>query len=471
MRKKRKKNVNNELMKITYIFVLLFIAVIGYFLYYMIFQSNDVINNSYNKRQNSFAERVIRGTIFAEGGEILAKTESDENGQETRIYPYGNLFAHAIGINSRGMSGLELAYNFNLLSSNADIIERILNEFKGEKNPGDNISTTLNVSLQQTANDLLGENRGAIVVMEPDTGRILAMVSKPDFDPNRADSQWEALRTDTENAPLINRTTQGLYTPGSIFKIFTLLEYVQENPDFSDYTYECDGAYESGEHVVRCFNGRSHGLQTLTQSFANSCNSSFVNIGLGLDMNLFAETCREILFNVDLPIGIPYKRSSFVLNKNSSVFDVMQTSMGQGETLVTPIHMLMTVSAIANKGILVSPRFVDRIESYTGYTIKTLRSQEYGSLMSAKEAAVLKENMRNVVTNGTAAELLSENYTAYGKTGTAEVDSSDKAHSWFIGFAENGDKEIAVSIIFEEMPPDSKWSVNAAKTIFDVFFR
>ncbi|SHI33797.1 peptidoglycan D,D-transpeptidase FtsI family protein [Parasporobacterium paucivorans] len=471
MGKKRKKNPNNEIMKITYVFIALFVAMIGYFVYFMVFQSRDVINNSYNKRQDSFTEKIVRGTIYASGGEELAVTETDAEGNETRVYPFGNLFAHVIGINSHGRAGLELAYNFDLLTSNADTVEKIFNEFKGVKNIGDNISTTLEVGLQQAASDALGTNRGVIVAMEPDTGKVLAMVSKPDYDPNLADTDWASLSSDTEKAVLINRSTQGLYTPGSIFKIFTLLEYIRENPGYSDYAYDCNGSYTNGEYSVSCFNGKSHGHQNLMESFANSCNSSFVNIGLGLNLKSFRESCGSLLFNADLPIIIPYKRSSFTLNEDSGIFDVMQTSMGQGETLVTPMHMLMTVSAIANEGVLVTPRFVDRIESYTGNTVKTIRSQEYGNLITSDEASVLKEYMRAVVTEGTASELKSDSYTAYGKTGTAQVDSGDKAHSWFVGFAENGDKKIAICVLFEEMPSGTKWSVNAAKSVLDYYFR
>ena len=216
-----KKKKNREFVVITYLFVGMFMLMMGYFAYFQIFRSEDFINSPYNTRQNTFAEHVVRGEIRSADGKTLAQTIVGEDGSETRYYPYGSMFAHAVGYDSNGKSGIESFGNFSLLRSHAFFLEQVFHGIQDQKNQGDNIVTTLNYDLQETAYQALGENRGAVVVLEPDTGKILAMVSKPDFDPNTIEAQWDSIisNTDSENSILVNRATQGLYPPGSTFKI------------------------------------------------------------------------------------------------------------------------------------------------------------------------------------------------------------------------------------------------------------
>lgn len=213
--KKRERAQNKDFAKITYFFVILFIALMGYLVYFTTVKAKTFVNSPYNQRQDSFAQSVVRGDITDRNGNVLATTEVDEDGTETRTYPYGSLFSHVIGYNDSqfGKTGLESAQNFDLLTSNAFFMEKIQNEFKGEKDQGDTVVTTLDAELQQAAYDALGENKGAVIVMEADTGKILTLVSKPDFDPNTLAENWEILNTDEENSPLLNRATNGSYAP------------------------------------------------------------------------------------------------------------------------------------------------------------------------------------------------------------------------------------------------------------------
>ena len=168
-------------------------------------------------------------------------------------------------IPTRGKTGLESLANFYLLSSHMNLVEQAVNELSDAKNLGDQVVTTLDVGLQQAASDALGDRRGAVVVMEPDTGKILAMVSKPGFDPNQLSSQWESLISgDNTEAQLLNRAAQGVYPPGSTFKIVTLLEYIREHPDtWEGFTFDCDGSYEAGDYRISCYHGNAHGHQSL----------------------------------------------------------------------------------------------------------------------------------------------------------------------------------------------------------------
>ena len=149
----------------------------------------------------------------------------------------------------------------------------------------------------------------------------------------------------------------------------------------------------------------------------------------------------------------------------------MQTAIGQGETLVTPLHMAMIASAVANDGVLMEPYDIDSIENKDGTQVKSYSGKEYGSILTEEEAAELQSLMRSVVTDGTGSKLQSDAYTAYGKTGTAEYSSDENsAHSWFVGYAESGDKKIAIAVIMEGAGSGSAHAVPTAKSVFDTYF-
>ena len=367
-RKQKKRARNKEFARVTYVFVGLFLVMMGYLCYFNVVKSRDMIRNSHNARLDSLAERVVRGKILDKNGKVLAQTTTSEDGTETREYPYGNMFAHVVGYSDKGKSGLESEMNFELLTSNAFFLEKIAKEFKDEKNIGDNVVTTLDVDLQEAAYDALGSSKGAVVVLEPDTGKILAMVSKPDFDPGSVAENWESLNTN-EEAVLLNRVTQGHYVPGSTFKIVTALEYMRENPDVSSYSYNCTGEIDSGSNTIHCFGGKVHGIVDFRDSLAYSCNTSFSNMGQELDVEKFQQTTQELLFNSKLPSVLPYKKSSFTLSKDAGTAEKMMTAMGQGQTQVSPYHMALITSAIANGGTLMEPYLVDSVTNYKGVII------------------------------------------------------------------------------------------------------
>ena len=472
MKKKNKGELNSgNIIKTAYIFFALFILLIGYLSYFLIFQSSDVVNNPYNKRQEAFVENVIRGTVFSRDYDILATTNVDDDGTESRVYPYANLFAQSIGYNTNGKLGVELFYNYDLLTSDTNFFEKLINEFKDEKDIGNNVITTFDVELQEVADDAIGDNKGAIIAIDPDTGEILSMISKPDFNPNEIEVIYDDIINDDSQTSLINRTTQGLYTPGSIFKLFTLYEYIKENPDYENYNYQCNGSVLVEDVKISCFNNTVHGYEDLLESFANSCNSSFINLGLTLDKDNFQNTCEELLFNNYLSVDFSYNKSKLNINENTSDFMMAQTVMGQGETLVTPLHMAMIISSIANDGVLMKPYMVKYVENYQGKVIKETDNEKYGSFFTEDECEVLKKYLREVVLSGTASELNIEQYTVYGKTGTAQIDSGDNENSWFIGYGEKDGEKLVVAVVFEEVKPGSKYGVLAAKQLFDEYFK
>ncbi|WP_417168838.1 peptidoglycan D,D-transpeptidase FtsI family protein [[Clostridium] scindens] len=441
----------------------------GYITYFQVARSRDIIRSPYNARQDSYADRVVRGKILDKDGNVLAQTNVSEDGTETREYPYGNMFAHVVGYSVQGKSGLESVDNFELLTSNAFFLEKIKNEFQDKKNMGDSVVTTLNLELQEAAYDALGNYKGAVVVMEPSTGKILAMVSKPDFDPNTVAENWDFLNTDQDSV-LLNRATQGQYAPGSTFKVVTALEYMRENPDYENYGYNCTGAIEKDGVTIRCYNGHVHGQVGFQDSLAYSCNTSFSNIGLSLDIKNFRETSKELLFNSKLPSVLPYSKSSFSLEPGAGSADKMMTAMGQGKTQVSPYHMALITSAIANGGTLMKPYLVDSVTNYTGAVIDKNKPEKYKSLMTSEDAAKLKQYMSAVVDYGTASVLSGQSYTAAGKTGTAEYSSDkEKDHSWFIGMTNVDNPELVISVIIESSDGTAK-AVDVAKQVFDAYY-
>lgn len=466
------QKVNKNILTITYLIAGVFFCLVLYIGYFLQVQSEDVINNSYNARLDSFAKRVVRGRILSNDGTVLAETLVGQDGEETRNYPYGPLFAHVVGYTAKGKTGLEALANFYLLTSHVNLIEQTVNELSGKKNLGDNVVTTLDLGLQQAASDALGGRKGAVVVMEPDTGKVLAMISRPEYNPNTLDADWDTLTAPgNPDAQLLNRATQGLYPPGSTFKIVTALEYIREHPDdYQNYEFDCNGRYDVDGYTIKCFRGEAHGHQDLKLAFANSCNGAFANLGMSLDLSRLKHTAEDLLFNKDLPLSIAYNKSSYVMEAGADPWDILQTSIGQGRTQITPMHNAMIAAAIANGGTLMKPYFLDHVENVGGETIKKFMPSAFGSPMTARESAILSDMMREVVTVGTGSALRTDAYTVAGKTGSAEFDSKKETHAWFIGFAPVENPKLAVSVLVEEGGTGGKTAAPIARKIFDTYF-
>ena len=264
-----KKNLRNkETNIIAFFFVGLFLATIVYLCIFNVKDAGTIVNNPYNKRVDNQESKVVRGDILADDGDVLATTLTDEDGNETRYYPYDNLFCHSVGFTSlTGMkTGIEQSQNYFLLSETDNVLDQIGNDLSGGKAKGHNVTTTLNVELTKAAYKALGNNKGAVIAMEPATGKILAMVSNPSFDANAVNTDYDEWITyDSADSVLLNRATQGLYPPGSTFKIITALAYIRQNQnDYYNYSYNCDGqAYISGGTTIACFDHTAHGYQDL----------------------------------------------------------------------------------------------------------------------------------------------------------------------------------------------------------------
>lgn len=460
------KSRNTQFAVIMYFFLALFIALCAYYIYFVAFKADDFINSPYNARLSYMADKVIRGSIVDKNGVELATSNSDN----IRSYPYGNMYAHAIGYNSNGSSGVELDGNFYMIKSHAFFLERIKNDLTGIKNTGDTVVTTLDHNLQEIAYDNMDYD-GAVIAIEPSTGKILVMTSKPDFNPNTIDDNYNRLQN-SNTSVLLNRATQGLYAPGSIFKIATALEYFSEDSNANNSTFDCSGRYTVDNYTMRCFHNEVHGHITFKEAFAKSCNIAFSQIGLKLNKDSFNRMCNQLLFNQSLPSRLSNTATSkFVVSDDTKDTIMMQTAIGQGQTLVSPLHMCMIASAICNNGKLMEPYILDSITNYKGINVKTFKPKAVNTILSEELCLKIKEYMRYVVTDGTASALNSNRYEAYGKTGTAEFsDNSNDTHAWFVGYATSNDKSLAIAVIQEKGGSGSSTAVPIAKAVFDRYF-
>ena len=465
----KKSKVNQQINIIQFIFMSLFLFMIGYLIYFNIKEAPELITHSYNTaRLNNLADDVTRGSILARDGEVLAKTETGADGEEVRVYPYERMFAHVVGYNIKGKSGLESSAQSELIQTSSSVFEKILNDLNNETPVGNSVITTLDYDLQKIAYEGLGDKQGAIVAMDPNTGEILAMVSKPDFNPNDTSGLEEIMSSNTGSS-LLNRATSGKYPPGSTFKVVTTLAYMRDNKDWANYTYTCTGRGTFYGNEIECYNGKAHGEVNLEEALACSCNTFFAQLGVDMNLSTLEKTAEELLFNQSLPLG---SKSSYTLSSSSTDAEAPQTTIGQGNTLVSPYHNLLIVSAIANDGLLMEPHLISSVVSDSGEEVKSTNSKSYERLMTETEAQDLTQMMISVVEDGTAKSgLQGLSFSAAGKTGSAEHAEGKDAHGWFIGFAPAEDPQIAVSIIVEEGESGSKSAVPIAKEMFESYVK
>lgn len=472
-RQENVKKSNKQYTVVMYIFFFMFLCLMGYFLYFQMVAREKYVNSPYNSLQNVMAEHVDKGKILTNDGRVLAETQISNDGTRKRVYPYNNLFAHVVGYDTHGKAGLENKENIKLTTSHDVMFTQLYNEVTQKKNKGDNIITTLDYDIQKVAYEGLGKFDGAVIVIQPSTGKVLSIVSKPDFNPNLIDENWKQLISSTDSV-LYNRATQGKYTPGSVFKIFTTLEYYNENKStYKDFKYRCRGGEAaSNGYILHDAGNEKHGLVNLKTAFAESCNSAYAHIAKSLDAKGFTALCDSLLFGKDLPLNLETSKSKFSFNDNDSDFIKMSTGIGQGKTLVSPLHMALVACAIDNNGVLMKPYLVDKVQNANGDTISETKPKKYEELLEQNQSGIMQEYMEEVVKEGTATRLKGQSYKCFGKTGTAQIaDSDDTTNAWFVGYGKKeGYEDIAVAVVVEKSGYGSKYAIPVAKKIFDKYF-
>ena len=304
-RRTTKKNQDQQIIyMITGIFVAMFMLLIGYFIYFTVVKEKQIAVHPQNTRLNAMEKEVIRGTIYDTNMVVLATTENEE-----RTYPRGKLYAHAVGYATNGKTGAEALANTQLLYPDYSVTSLFKAAFLDEKFEGRDVVLTLDDRYQSAVAEAMSGERGGVVILEPSTGKIRAMYASPGFNPNDIAENWDELRTDEKNTPLVNRATQGLYPPGSIFKVVTALAYMEKQGDESlDFTYNCTGEVSGDDYTIQCYDHIAHGEVNLETAFAKSCNSYFVKLGEQLSVGELKAAAEKLGFNKDLSFDMAYSK-------------------------------------------------------------------------------------------------------------------------------------------------------------------
>ncbi|MBO5955595.1 MAG: peptidoglycan glycosyltransferase [Clostridia bacterium] len=433
-------NVNRKIIRVLIVISALFLVLLTYLLYFNMFQEDRVSTNPYNRRQWDDERYVTRGTIYDSQGLVLAETVEDEDGTK-RVYSQGRLYSHVIGYCSQvyGKSLLEREYDSELLGKgNLDL-------FQGDKKKGFDLNLTIDNSVQKYAYEQMRGKKGALVAVNPKTGEILAMVSLPDFEPQAEllEKEWNNI-VENENSPLVARTVQGLYPPGSTYKIVTAAAAFENG--MQGTSFEDTGSFKAGDLEVENYNNKAYGTITLEDGFRVSSNQVFCTVGYDLGSEKTLEIAERFGVNSGLPFDIQTE-SSRIEYKNMTQADSALVSIGQGQLLATPLHMAMICSSVANGGKLLRPYAVKSITK-NNTVISETKTKELSQVMSPECAEYLGTLMVDAVENGTGTRAKIWNVTVAGKTGTAE-NENEKDHAWFVGYAPYEDPQIAIAVILE----------------------
>lgn len=449
---------NNIKIALT-VLVIMFFLLAGYMGYALFFYGDRWFSSPYNTRvrMSSDQPKIIAGDMMDRNKVLLATTkEGSYKDSKTGEVKHGyyreyskntQYAAHVVGYhNEYGRAGAEALYVKYLMGYNNNIFERIYQKAFLPQERGNDVILTIDMQLEEYISSLLGNRKGSVVLLNPKTGEILAMVSMPSFDPNNV--------SNLEGDNLVDRSTQGLYPPGSIFKVVTAASVLEYMEDVQNWTYNCAGIQAVGDEDISCYNGESHGEVDLTGAMIYSCNGAFAMLGNEVGWKGLLEKSEKFGFNKNFLFSdIMIYDSKLNIDKNTSAAELGWTAIGQGKTLVTPFHMAMVASAVANDGVMMEPKLLKSVIGRRGSVQKEMEPKVYSNVMTEEVARTLKEMMIRVVNEGTGRGASVEGLTIGGKTGTAEVKSTKESeispHAWFIGFAPAEDPTLAIAVLVE----------------------
>lgn len=451
------KDISNNIKKVLIVFLVCFMGLISYVTYFEIIVGPKIVDSQYNRRLWVKRNEVLRGTIYDRSMKPLTKSERVNSEVQKREYTGNAMFAHVLGyVNVKyGITGLEKKYDKELMST--DIKDDLATFFKQkgklEKKVGHNLKTTLDYNVQKVAYEALGDNKGAVVVLNPKTGEILAMISKPSYDPNNLDEIWKNINAD-KNIPLINRATAGLYPPGSTFKVVTAISALDNMSGIMNRTFQDNGRLELGKNYsLSNYGGAAYGSLDFRSAFVHSSNVVFGTLGLELGNSVLKGTAEKFYFNKTIPAdGITVDNSKFPDLKGYEKGSIAQSGIGQSSILATPLEMALVASTVANDGVMMKPYLVKEVLSSKGELIKTIVPESNGEITSKNNANIIKDFMKGVVNEGSGRNASVEGIQVAGKTGTADHSETSKgkaAHSWFIGFAPYENPQVAIAVIVE----------------------
>jgi peptidoglycan glycosyltransferase len=429
-----------------------------------VFEAEALKDKQVNRRPLLEELQVRRGAILASDGSVIARSTREGKGAGrffTRQYPQGALFGHPIGYSflDRGQAGFERFHNDELLGEETEFTS-ILDQLQGKRQEGDNIVSSLDPEAQRAALDGLGGQPGAVVAIEPRTGKVLALASEPPYDPNRVPDHFQQLATSNKR-PLFDRATQSGYAPGSTMKVVTATAALDSGEFTPDSIVNGDSPVEIDGVPLSNSGGESFGSITLTDALTNSVNTVWAQVGEKLGTETMFKYMGRFGFNSDPEIDLPSDElvPSGVYDGGRLIgpgtpIDIGRVAIGQERLFVTPLQMAEVAATVANGGNLMRPQLWERVIDPDGRTIKRLDPTVQSEVMKPETAAQLNEMMQNVVNDGTAAGVFPSSLQVAGKTGTAELGTGREGCSlpnqaWFIGFAPADDPQVAVAATIE----------------------
>jgi peptidoglycan glycosyltransferase len=456
--------VNRQIVQLFGLFTALFAILLVFTSRWTVFEASSLADNPDNRRPLIEEQKIPRGLILASDGTKLARSRGEGRGENrtyTRTYPSGGLFAHPVGFSylKNGQRGLEQSRNDDLVGQE-DEFATILSGLESRDREGNDVVTNLDVKGTQAAVAGLAGRKGAVVAMEPSTGKVRVMVSIPEYDPNLIPSQIGQLNRDRTNQPLLNRTTQELYPPGSTFKVVTATAALDSGKLTPDTVIDAPSPKEISGVPLENAGGESFGPISATDALTNSVNTYWAQVGERIGRGTLVEYLKRFGFYEDPQLDYPKFQMvpSGIINGDGDYvddgFDVGRVAIGQGglegEIRSSPLQMAEVAAAVANHGRLMKPQLTDRIVRKDGRIKEKIQPDLQSVVMKPETAEQLASMMSRVVEEGTGTAAALAGITVAGKTGTAEVGANREfTQPWFICFAPVEEPRMAVAVTLE----------------------
>ncbi|MFV0520278.1 MAG: penicillin-binding transpeptidase domain-containing protein [Lachnospirales bacterium] len=450
-----KNRLNKNIRIAFFLYIFLFGILVVYFTKLSFFDSKNMVNTPLNPRVQVVPPFIEKGDFYSKDMVKL----TDRGAEKT--YIYDNLYAHTIGYSKNGISSLEAWQGLTLSNASNELYQSIKQYVTDEGViKGDSIGLTIDHNLQLMVADMLSNKTGAILVMNPTTNNILASYSSPSFDPNNVNAD---VLNSGDNSQLINRVNQGLYPPASTFKVVSTLAFIRNYEDYENYRYTCTGEIVKNGETISCYNHNVHGEIGLKEALTHSCNTFFISLSDYITKEQLEETANSLLFNQKLDVDFDVNASVFPSLETDS--DFYHALIGQGDVLITPLHLGTIFSAIANGGVSMQPQVVGELYNYNLKSKKVYYPKKLAQLITLEESIILSDLLDSVAYNGTASALSTQNYGIVSKTGTAEVlDKAD--HGIFVGYAPKDNPKVMVTILYENIG-GSSYTLSDVQKIFD----
>jgi len=460
--------MNRQIVKLFGLVVVLFAVLIGFTSYWSVFDAQALKDEEANARPLLEQQRIKRGRILAADGTVLARSVARGRGANRRYvrrYPQGSLYGHPVGYSfvRQGDSEFEKFHDEELVGEGSEF-GSIVDELSGRNREGDDIVTNIDPAAQQVAMSALREQGfGAVVAIEPSSGRVRALASNPPYDPNRIPYELTELNRNTAETPLFDRATQGQYPPGSTFKVVTAAAGLDSGLITPETAFAAPSPLEVEAQPLQNDFNESFPPISLDTALTNSVNTWFAQLGQKLGQDTLFEYMDRFGFNSTPPIDLPSDQVSKsgvydgaeLLGPGDPV-DVARVAMGQERLAVTPLQMAAVAAAVANGGRLMKPQIWSRVVDSDGRVTKRLDPAEYSRPIDARTAAELTAAMEGVVSEGTGANAAIPGVQVAGKTGTAETPGNESCgggeaenQAWFIGFAPAQDPQVAIAASVE----------------------